>query len=499
MLQAVTSLRSKWMGYVLNDHPDIKLTQLTIPGTHDTATWTLSGGTINAMSAKCQELDLATQLRDGIRFIDIRLVPKHNDVTGKDDLTTYHSSEPCNVWFSDIVSVCRDFLSANDTETIIMSIKNEHDDVSDTDFENALLPFIDNEKQANGVDPLFYVQDAVPKLSESKGQVVLFRRYKVPPGGNRRGINAVRGWPEDNKTTSPTTGNVPMMIQDVYKMATATQGDIKWSQHVNPFIAAAISSPDQVNTLWVNFASASGGGYPITFADEVNPLMQQELEKILQVQGSSLAAYRLGIIVMDFPTPRLIDALIGMNLPNQVHVIWQADSYKMALSNHTAFAGAAFKKNSWNHPQNYPGLPVGSDVVLFSLIKVSGKDSPAIHFGDTVRLMSNEFTNDAYVYIENYGVDMPDGKAGKNLFYDNAEGSYRNDPKAVEWIVERSVPIPSPFQRQFVKPGDAVRFRSVLRPDCYMSAETDQYLAVKPLNYNLGSTLPGGFDWVLQD
>lgn len=70
-------------------------------------------------------------------------------------------------------------------------------------------------------------------------------------------------------------------------------------------------------------------------------------------------------------------------------------------------------------------------------------------------------------------------------------------PRAVEWIVERSVLHPSPLEREYVKPGDVVHFRSVLRNMCYMSAETDGDLAVKPFNYLPDKTIEGGFDWVL--
>lgn len=484
------------MGAVWKYYPDILLTQLTIPGTHDTATWTLSGGGIASMSAKCQDMDLATQLNGGIRFIDVRLVPEFNSNTGKNDLASYHKDVPCNVWFSDIVNTCRDFLSANGTETIIMSIKNEKH-VDNTDFENALLPFLDNEKQANGTAPLFYVQDAVPKLSESQGQVVLFRRYRVPVPGNSRGINAVTGWPYDSETTRPTRGAVPMMIQDVFQMALAGQGDKKWSEHVHPFIQAAVNSPDQTTVLWVNFSSTSGGGYPRTFADEVNPLMQTDLESLVVAQISSNSRYRLGIIIMDFPTPRLIDALIAMNLPGELYIVWEFSSYRMQLHNKKAYNGPAKKIRSWNYPQCLQDEHINQDGVRFSLVKTAGHDSPAIHYGDTVRIMSTEFTNDARVYIESYGADVDGGKAGKNLFYDNAEGSYRNNPQAVEWIIERSVLHPSPLEREYVKPGDVVHFRSVLRNMSYMSAETDAYLAVKPFDFLPGKTIEGGFDWVL--
>lgn len=494
------SLRSGWMGYLQDENKDPLLTELTIPGTHDTGTWKLSGGDIRNMSSKCQDMDLGNQLGHGIRFIDIRLVPETNN--GIADMAIYHSGTNCDLWFSDVLQTCRAFLTANDKETIIMSIKNEHEEVLDKDFVAAMDAIL----QANS--DIFYTAPTVPRLSESKGRIVLFRRYlqaidlaplnqPAPAVPVPAGIDATIGWPHDNKTKDPTEGPVPMMIQDVFGMQYSYQGDIKWNDHVLPFLEEAINSNDKTSTWWINFTSTSGGGYPITFADEVNPLMQTWLESVLFTQGTTFQSYRLGTVIMDFPTPRLIDALIAMNIPGKLPIIRQSGSYTFRLADKKAYIGQAYRPGSWNYVQCYTDSDFKQNAVRHALVKVGGADTDAIHFGDTVRILSTQFTSDAYVYIESYGSGSDD-KAGKNLFYDNAAGYWKGNPQSVEWTIERSVLKPSPLEREYVKPGDSIRFRSVLRDLCYLAAQTDQYLAVKPLDYLTDKNIAGGFDWVLE-
>jgi hypothetical protein len=254
-----------------------------------------------------------------------------------------------------------------------------------------------------------------------------------------------------------------------------------------------MTSPDQQIVWWLNFTSASGGGYPRTFANEINPLFQAWIESITESQ--LFKTYRLGTIPMDFPNPRLIDGQIMLNIPNTSTVVQQNRPYTVRLSNHKAYIGTSYIPGSWNYAQCYMDnkleYKVGHEV-----IKVSGKDAHEIHFGDTIRLLSTQFTNDLYVYLESYGSNGADG--GINLFYDDINGSNRNDPQAVEWIVEWSPNNPLPSRLDCLETGDIIRFRSVLRKDCYLLAATDQYLAVQPLSYNSDKAVEGGFDWVLE-
>jgi hypothetical protein len=147
--EPVRPLRLGWMGYLQSNNMDKRLTEITIPGTHDTGTWKVVAET----ASKCQDMDLWEQLNHGIRFIDIRLYPGENN--GQSDLAVWHGSTPGYVWFSDVVKTCRKFFEDHPTETIIMSIKKEGGTDADYPaFRNALNPFLQNEKI--GGHELFY-------------------------------------------------------------------------------------------------------------------------------------------------------------------------------------------------------------------------------------------------------------------------------------------------------------------------------------------------------
>lgn len=49
-----------------------RLSEMTIPGTHDSGTYTLGDGPVDS-AAKCQTQSIAEQLNNGIRYLDIRL------------------------------------------------------------------------------------------------------------------------------------------------------------------------------------------------------------------------------------------------------------------------------------------------------------------------------------------------------------------------------------------------------------------------------------------
>ena len=151
-----------WMHYVNGNK---KLSDLTIPGTHDSGTWTLG------LSYQCQTMTLAAQLHSGIRFLDIRLKPSGDN----DKLQVWHGGggETGLQFTEDIVDVCRAFLHENPSETLIMSIKDESQTfVREEDFYKRLWGDI----QSYG--GLFFTEDRVPQLCEVRGTLsAIFRQH----------------------------------------------------------------------------------------------------------------------------------------------------------------------------------------------------------------------------------------------------------------------------------------------------------------------------------
>ena len=111
-LQALPSLVN-WMSGL----PDAtSVSRLSIPGTHD------SGALFEPISgtAKCQNIGIAAQLNMGVRFLDIRC--RHID----NAFAIHHGAIYQNLNFQDVINACITFLNANPTETILMSVKEEH-------------------------------------------------------------------------------------------------------------------------------------------------------------------------------------------------------------------------------------------------------------------------------------------------------------------------------------------------------------------------------------
>lgn len=471
-------LRANWMGSI----PDQQKTlfQLTIPGTHDTCTAGLDRPSVS----RCQELDLGSQLAQGIRFIDIRLVPEINDA-GESDLRVYHSSDPTNVWFTrDVFQVCKDFLHDHPSETIIMSIKNEQD-VPETEFVDALAPFL--------LDTVFYREIiaatgqttlsnlSVPTLEQCKNHIVLFRRYS----GSDDGIDAVTDWPADEQTTQVTSGNVPMMIEDTFGFMSG-QGDVKWGK-VKLFLERAVQ--DVSTTWWITFSSASGGQPPRWFADRVNPQLQDWLR--LSVANGGGLQVRLGLVIMDFPTHAMIDSLIARNHLNVPGKLQENTAYRIQTACLVRGDAAVYlgdphlAANRWNYVQAYAGTTTHA---LHSLHKVDGNTETSIHEGDVVTLLCTAFTNDDYCYVAA-------NNDGINCCYDRLDGP-KYGAVDLQWVIERSPGSTSPSTE--IQEGDPIRLRSRHTDfEGYLLPGINGYVCAQSLStYPQNEYYSGGFDWV---
>lgn len=481
-----SSLRANWMQFVPNQQ--LKLTALTIPGTHDTCT----SGVDRVSISRCQEMTLAEQLERGIRFIDIRLVPATNG-SGVTDLQLYHGIENLRLWFStDVLDVCKKFLVDHPAETIVMCIKKEDSAVTDADFVSALAGYLSDgvfyrEWDAAGHRSKLHDQ-GVPTLDEAKGSIVLFRRYS----GSRDGIDAHTGWPGDDETKNPTRGQVPMMVQDIYAFQVGTQGD-KW-KIVDSFLTRA--SQDTSDTWWVNFSSASVAGLPPRLvSDTINPQLQGRLDTFASA-GNSL---RLGTIVMDFPTDHMIDMLIARNHIDAPGHLAQNTPYQLRLAklspgDEDAYVGDPhLASNRWNYGHVYAGTTSGK--AIHSLHKVDGSDGPGIHVGDVVQIKCTTFRNDDYIYLAG-------NKDGTNCTYDRQSKPYYG-PDDIRWKIVRSPASDSSALLSQIQEGDPVRLEnlnvSALKGTArYLgAAKEDGYLNAQDPNTPHSGLYRGGFDWVL--
>ena len=119
---------------------DLKITQINIPGTHDSGTKYVEASNYS----QCQDKTIAEQLAAGIRFLDIRV-----EMDSDGNLRLVHGSTACKdsagnkLYLDTVLSDCYAFLDAHPTEAIIMSIKKDNGDATDAKVQAAVHKYID--------------------------------------------------------------------------------------------------------------------------------------------------------------------------------------------------------------------------------------------------------------------------------------------------------------------------------------------------------------------
>jgi LPXTG-motif cell wall-anchored protein len=113
-----------WMQHIDNDVP---LTNLSIPGTHDSGTVYLGGEIVPASYYHDQSLTLLQQLNAGIRFLDIRILCETFE--NKYAMVVFHGQIPgfdmpidSTHDITEVVKEVQEFLTGNPSETVIMQI-----------------------------------------------------------------------------------------------------------------------------------------------------------------------------------------------------------------------------------------------------------------------------------------------------------------------------------------------------------------------------------------
>lgn len=217
------------------------LSNLTIPGTHDTCA--LYGGDLPI----CQTQTIREQLDAGVRALDIRCRHFRNQ------FPIHHSYIYQHIDFGEVQNACLDFLRRNPSETVIMHIKEEHTSECNTQsfhttFAEYILPSASS----------WYLRGSIPTLGEIRGKIVLLRRFVLDSPNLVMGIKALP-WLDD-QTFAINNNGTGLIIQDEYDIPTIANIDHKWDV-VQNFCNRAANGI--ANLLFVNFTSgASGGAYP---------------------------------------------------------------------------------------------------------------------------------------------------------------------------------------------------------------------------------------------
>ena len=268
--------RSDWMAD-LDD--DASLNSLTIPGTHD------SGAlhSLAEISGKCQSLSVEEQLKIGVRFLDIRLQLVGNE------LKVVHSFVDQLTDFEDVLDDLVAFIRNHEGEFLIVSIKEDASPKrSDRVFADLLEEMLLSYPEIN-------TERALPEsVGEARGAIHIVARYK----NSTIGLPCYDGWKDDDAFV---LGDI--YIQDNYRVPNAEEkiADIRSTYSV---------AMEKNHALVLNFTSCYlETCFPPIYAGLPAHKINRDTQKALLNEYDG----PLGVLVCDFMTAELADAIIGRN------------------------------------------------------------------------------------------------------------------------------------------------------------------------------------------
>ena len=255
-----------WMSQLRDD---VRLSELSIPGTHNSATATYRGGLSDYV--RTQSIDIRKQLDNGIRFLDIRAIDGV--------FTMHHDRYYLNQNFGDVLNKTVAFLRDNPEEVVYMRLKQEYSSKNDHTFNHILnTRYLQDSRWRD----YFYYGNANPTLSETRGKIVIFRNFL----GNNVGI------------PYPSSFD----IQDYWNPV--NPNDKRWA--VEQQIDRANQSRGTNGVKYINFLSANGFWSGVQgYAAVTNPFTYRRiLHRNIR---------HIGIVPNDYPSEKLVNAIIDIN------------------------------------------------------------------------------------------------------------------------------------------------------------------------------------------
>lgn len=285
---------STWMKE-LND--SLPLCKISVPGSHDSGACRNGGVFI-----KTQDIDIATQLKEGIRFFDIRLQAMPDGKLG-----IYHGPFFQDIyWEENVLADFISFLQANPSETLIVSLKKENGEL--TDYAKLLSSVLSKpEYQSYFVDN--FRQDLT--LGDCRGKILFMHRDHAMD--NYHGAECF-DW-ADNATCMLTVRSKDgeegkVTVEDEYQYSSSAKADYKVETCIRNI--DKIAAEPENSYLWAfTFVSATAVPVsgPIHFAEKVNEPVAKHIQE--------MSKKNCGIVIIDFAGSEqgqmLVKALIDNN------------------------------------------------------------------------------------------------------------------------------------------------------------------------------------------
>lgn len=275
-MQSAQTNRSDWMAE-LDDAA--RLNSLTIPGTHDS-------GALHSLAdvaGKCQSLTIEEQLTIGVRFFDVRLQ------LVDDTLRVVHSFVDQMTDFEDVLSDLSAFVLDHPSEFLLVSIKEDASPVhSDLAFAEVLEEMLFSCAQVRRATSL------PETVGAARGGIHVVARY----GNASIGVPCYDGWEDDD---SFALGDI--YVQDNYCVSDTTEklADIHRAYAV---------AQKRTHALVLNFTSCY---FATCFPPIYAGLPAHDINRDTEKAMAEYADGPLGVLVCDFITAELADAMIGRN------------------------------------------------------------------------------------------------------------------------------------------------------------------------------------------
>lgn len=292
------------VNWMENIPDETKLSSMSIPGTHDSCTQNVDMRYI----FQCQDASIATQLKYGYRYLDMRLVLEKR--SGQETLVLKHNIARCKVsdspfsrtlTLADVLKDVYAFLDEHPNETVIMCMKaeNSKDDVAAV--QKALYEMIDQAPER------WYLKNEIPTLGAVRGRIVLATRFddKLQVGSDRCGLYF--GWADQGDRTVLTDPTAESVINGRETLCVQDRYNYDVGDKIAAIRTCLDSSRAADDTFFLNFTSTSGSGavgHPKEYAKDINlDLYAYEWE----------AGKAYGVVIVDFGPKKIAEKIYGTN------------------------------------------------------------------------------------------------------------------------------------------------------------------------------------------
>ena len=292
------------VNWMENVPDETKLSSMSIPGTHDSCTQNVDMRYI----FQCQDASIATQLKYGYRYLDMRLVLEKR--SGQETLVLKHNIARCKVsdspfartlTLADVLKDVYAFLDEHPSETVILCMKaeNSKDDVAAV--QKALYEMI------NQASERWYLKNEIPTLGAVRGRIVLATRFddKLQVGSDRCGLYF--GWADQGDRTVLTDPTADSVINGRETLCVQDRYNYDVDDKITAIHTCLDNSRAADDTFFLNFTSTSGSGavgHPKEYAKDINlDLYAYEWE----------AGKAYGVVIVDFGPKKIAEKIYGTN------------------------------------------------------------------------------------------------------------------------------------------------------------------------------------------